>query len=146
MSLKPLSFEASGQDYFPMFHAGVPWWGGHLQTVAGALPTTRRRDLEQYPRERLFARVQDGTGDCLVATLHRPMSSDMTRCLVLLIHGVSGTEDSSYILRSAAYFLNLGYPVLRANLRGAGPSRPLCKLQSNAGTTEDLIHLVSMVP
>lgn len=146
MSPKSLSCEASGGDYFPIFHAGAPWWGGHLQTVAGALPTTRRRDLDQYPSERLFARVQDGTGDCLVATLNRPINSDKTRCLVLLIHGVSGNEDSSYILRSAVYFLNLGHPVLRANLRGAGPSRPLCKLQSNAGTTEDLIHLVSMVP
>lgn len=138
--------EASAQDDFPLFKTGAPWWGGHLQTVAGALPTTRRRNLDQYPSERLFARVQDSTGDCLVATLHRPISSDMSRCLVLLIHGVSGTEDSSYILRSAVYFLNLGYPVLRANLRGAGPSRPLCKLQYNAGTTDDLVHLVSMVP
>jgi uncharacterized protein len=146
MTLKSMAREASAQDDFPLFKTGAPWWGGHLQTVAGALPTTSRRNLDQYPSERLFARVQDSTGDCLVATLHRPISSDMSRCLVLLIHGVSGTEDSSYILRSAVYFLNLGYPVLRANLRGAGPSRPLCKLQYNAGTTDDLVHLVSMVP
>jgi predicted alpha/beta-fold hydrolase len=146
MTLKSMAREASVQDIFPTFHAGVPWWGGRLQTVAGALPTTRRRDVDQYPSERLFALVQDGTGDRLVATLHRPISSDVTRCLVMLIHGVSGSEDSSYILRSAVYFLNLGYPVLRANLRGAGPSGPLCKLQYNAGTTDDLIHLVSMVP
>ncbi len=134
------------QIHFPAFKAGAPWWGGHLQTLAGALPTTRRKSLDQYSSERLLAPVSDGTGDCLVATLHRPMASDKTRCLIILIHGVSGTEDSSYILRSAAYFLNLGYPVLRANLRGAGPSRPLCKLQYNAGTSDDLVHLVSMVP
>jgi len=146
MSQTSLSPEASKADHFPIFRAGAPWWGGYLQTIAGALSTTSRRDLDQYPSERLFARVQDGTGDCLVATLNRPVSSDKTRCLILLIHGVSGTEDSSYILRSAVYFLNLGYPVLRANLRGAGPSRPLCKRQSNAGTTEDLNGLVSMVP
>jgi hypothetical protein len=64
----------------------------------------------------------------------------------MLIHGVSGSEDSSYILRSAVYFLSLGYPVLRVNLRGAGPSGPFCKRHYNAGTTGDLIDLVSMVP
>ena len=104
-TLKSMAREASARHGFPLFETGAPWWGGHLQTVASALPTTSRRNLDQYPSERLFAYVQDGTGDCLVATLHRPISSNMTRCLVLLIHGVSGSEDSSYILRSAVYFL-----------------------------------------
>ena len=143
---KSMAREASVQDNFPEFHAGVPWWGGRLQTVAGALPTTRRRDVDQYPSTRLFARVPDDTGDWLAATLHSPIRSDLTRCLVMLIHGVSGSEDSSYILRSAVYFLNLGYPVLRVNLRGAGPSGPLCKGHYNAGTTDNLNQLVSMVP
>jgi len=146
MTLGSITRETSTQVDFPRFEAGAPWWGGHLQTIVGAFHTTSTRDLDQYPAERLFAAVPDGTGDSMVATLHRPIHSDINRCVVLLIHGVSGSEDSSYILRSAAYFLNLGYPVLRANLRGAGPSRPLCKLQYNAGTTDDLVHLVSMVP
>ena len=146
MTLNLVTRETSTHIDFPKFETGAPWWGGHLQTIAGALPTIRPSDLDHYPSERLFAPVLDGTGDTMVATLHRPISSDTSRCLILLIHGVSGSEDSSYILRSAAYFLNLGYPVLRANLRGAGPSRPLCKLQYNAGTTDDLVHLISMVP
>lgn len=146
MTLNSMAREATGSAGFPEFKAGAPWWGGHLQTIAGAFPTVRPGDLDPYPNEQLFALVPDGTGDRLVATLHRPISSNTRRCLILLIHGVSGSEDSSYILRSAAYFLALGYPVLRANLRGAGPSRPLCKLQYNAGTTDDLVHLVSMVP
>lgn len=146
MTLSSMAREASTHVDFPKFEAGAPWWGGYLQTIAGAIPTTSTGDLDQYPGERLFAPVPDGTGDTMVAMLHRPIRPDINRCVVLLIHGVSGSEDSSYILRSAAYFLNLGYPVLRANLRGAGPSRPLCKLQYNASTTDDLVHLVSMVP
>lgn len=146
MTLSLVTPETSKQVDFPKFEAGAPWWGGHLQTIAGALPTASPRDLDQYPGERLSALVPDGTGDRLVATLHRPAAPNTNRCLIMLIHGVSGSEDSSYILRSAIYFLNLGYPVLRANLRGAGPSRPLCKLQYHAGTTDDLVHLVSMVP
>lgn len=146
MTLSSMAREASTNPDFPEFKAGIPWWGGHLQTIAGAFPTVRPGDLDPYPAERLLALVPDGTGDRLIATLHRPAASNIRRCLILLIHGVSGSEDSSYILRSAAYFLSLGYPVLRANLRGAGPSRPLCKLQYNAGTTDDLMHLVSAVP
>ena len=34
--------------------------------------------------------------------------------------------------------LRRGYPVLRLNLRGAGPSGPLCRLQYHAGRGEDL--------
>lgn len=145
MTLGSMAREASTQVDFPKFEAGPPWWGGHLQTIASALPTSPS-DLDPYPSERLFAPVPDGTADTLVATLHRPLRSNINQCVILLIHGVSGSEDSSYILRSAVYFLNLGYPVLRTNLRGAGPSRPLCKLQYNAGTTDDLVHLVSIVP
>lgn len=146
MTLNSMVREAPASAGFPEFKAGIPWWGGHLQTLAGAFPTVRPGDLDPYPSERLTALVPDGTGDRLVATLHRPVFPNTRRCMILLIHGVSGSEDSSYILRSAAYFLSIGYPVLRANLRGAGPSRPLCKLQYNAGTTDDLLHLVSMVP
>lgn len=145
MTLDLVTRQPSTQPDFPRFEAGAPWWGGHLQTIASALPASPR-DLDPYPGERLSALVPDGTGDRLVATLHRPAIPDTRRCVVILVHGVSGSEDSSYILRSAIYFLNLGYPVLRANLRGAGPSRPFCKLQYNAGTTDDLVHLVSMVP
>ena len=146
MTLKSMAREAPVGDDFPPFKAGIPWWGGHLQTLAGALPVTRQRDLDPYSSERLLAHVPDGTGDCLVATLHRPIMMNAGSQLIMLVHGVSGSEDSSYILRSAAYFLKLGYPVIRVNLRGAGPSRPLCKLQYNAGTTDDLAHLISAVP
>jgi len=36
--------------------------------------------------------------------------------------------------------LQWGYRVLRLNLRGAGPSRSLCRLQYHAGRTVDLAH------
>jgi uncharacterized protein len=133
------------QSFFPAFTARAPWWGGHLQTFAGMLP--RRHDLDRYPGERLTVVVPDGTGDRLVATLHRPAKrAGQRRCLILLVHGVSGSQNSSYILASAAFFLNLGYSVLRCNLRGAGPSRRLCKRQYHAGTTEDLDHIIAGLP
>jgi uncharacterized protein len=129
---------------FPEFRPRAPWWGGHLQTLGGMYP--RRYDLDRYSATRLTAVLPDGSGDRLLATLHSPAKRVAKPYLILLIHGVSGSEDSSYVRASAAYFLDLGYPVVRCNLRGAGPSREFCKRQYHGGSTEDLDCLISSLP
>jgi predicted alpha/beta-fold hydrolase len=58
--------------------------------------------------------------------------------LAVVIHGLSGSEDSPYMQVTAAALLERGHPVLRLNLRGAGPSRPLCRSQYHAGRSADL--------
>jgi hypothetical protein len=58
--------------------------------------------------------------------------------LVILIHGLSGCEESAYIQTSARHLLAQGYRVLRLNLRGAGPSRASCGGHYHAGRSEDL--------
>lgn len=73
----------------------------------------------------------------LVGALQRPEGSS-AKPLVVLIHGLGGSEDSVYLRVSAAHWLALGFPVLRLNLRGAGPSRPLCRFQYHAGRSADL--------
>ena len=45
------------------------------------------------------------------------------RPLVILVHGLTGCEDSSHILNAARHLLDLGYRVLRLNVRGCGASR-----------------------
>ena len=86
--------------------------------------------------------MADGSGDRLVARLHRPLGS-AGRPLAVLIHGLTGSEDSRYIRASARHLLGLGLPVLRLNLRGAGPSRALCRGQYHAGRSEDLRDALS---
>ncbi|NIA67020.1 alpha/beta fold hydrolase [Pelagibius litoralis] len=80
--------------------------------------------------------MRDGSGDRLVAKLHEP--AEPRRGLVVLVHGLTGCEDSFYIRVSTQYWLSSGYAVLRLNLRGAGPSRPLCRLHYHAGRSADL--------
>ncbi|MEM7222424.1 MAG: alpha/beta fold hydrolase [Pseudomonadota bacterium] len=121
---------------FPVFRQRPPWLGGDLQTLRNQLLPFPPR-LSPWPGERLELAMADGSGDRLVARLHRPLAAS-GRPLVVLIHGLTGCEDSYYILRSARHLLGLGYPVLRLNLRGAGPSRPLCRWQYHAGRSEDL--------
>lgn len=131
-------------DGFPAFAPRAPWWGGDLQTLRNYVG--RQRDpLVGFPGERLALALRDGSGDRLAAMLNAPAGAT-ERPLLLLIHGLTGTEDSPYIRSSAAAALAASYPVLRLNLRGAGPSRPLCQLQYHAGRTEDLADALAALP
>jgi uncharacterized protein len=125
---------------FPRFLARPPWWGGDLQTLHNYLRPPRL-NLDPYPGERLEFPMNDGSGDVLLAALNRPAAipeDGRRRPLAILIHGLTGCEDSSYVMTSARHLLDRGYPVMRLNLRGAGPSRPRCGLQYHAGRSDDL--------
>ncbi|MBI3709722.1 MAG: alpha/beta fold hydrolase [Proteobacteria bacterium] len=78
----------------------------------------------------------DGTGDVMSGELNMPAGT--RRRLVVLIHGLSGCADSLYIRASARHFAEEGFPVLRLNLRGAGPTRDRCRQLYHAGRSGDL--------
>jgi uncharacterized protein len=126
------------------FVARAPWWGGDLQTLSNYLRPPVR--LSAWGEERLVLPLGDGSGDRLAASLSRPAKGAAVRPLVVLIHGLSGDENSKYIRRTAVHLLALGYPVLRLNLRGAGASRPLSKTQYHAGRTGDLELALAALP
>ena len=120
---------------FPPFQPRLPWLGPDLQTLRNMF-VPPRADLASFPVQRLILPLSDGSGDRLAALLQRPARANHP--LVVLIHGLSGTEESAYMQASAAALLNAGHSVLRLNLRGAGASRPLCRLQYHAGRSGDL--------
>ena len=126
------------------FRQRPPWWGGDLQTLRNSLLGSPR----SLPGERLLLAMRDGSGDRLWALYNK--GRDEAKPLVILIHGLAGCEDSSYIITATRYFQEQGYPTLRLNLRGAGPSRPTCTLQSHAGRSRDLhdavLALMDMAP
>jgi len=121
---------------FPTFRARAPWWGPDLQTLRNAV-VRPSPSVEGFSCERLKLPLADGSGDALSGLLQRPQR-EAAQPLVVLIHGLSGSEESAYMLTSAVHWLGRGHPVLRLNLRGAGPSRPLCRLQYHAGRCGDL--------
>jgi len=123
---------------FPPFAARPPWWGADLQTLHNYLLPWRWADLSAFPATRLELAMADGSGDRLVATVNRPAGSAPARPAVVLIHGLTGCESSAYILNAARHLLGLGFTVVRLNLRGAGPSGPLCRYAYHAGRSEDL--------
>lgn len=120
---------------FPTFRPRPPWFGPDLQTLRNTFVAVRP-DFSASASERLTLPLTDGSGDRLAALLQRPRRA--IRPLVILVHGLAGTEDSPYMQVTAATLLAAGHPVLRLNLRGSGPSRPLCRLQYHAGRSDDL--------
>ena len=130
---------------FPPFRPRFPWWGGDLQTVASRLLASAV-DLAPHSAERLRFVLPDGTGDTLLAMLHGPAMPRAGAPLVLLVHGLTGSENSRYMLTMTRLLLERGHRVLRLNLRGAGPSRALCGGHYYAGRSQDFRALLSLLP
>jgi len=125
----------SEEEYPPVFRARAPWWGGDLQTLRNML--VRAGDALPATSQRVYFPLSDGSGDRLAAMIDwpaRPVDSP----LVVLIHGLTGCEDSAYIRASAAFHLKRGRRVLRLNLRGAGPSRQVSGGHYHAGCAPDI--------
>ena len=124
-------------DFAPRF----PWLGGDLQTLRYYFfPASE--DLSAWPAERLSFPLPDAGGDALLAVLHRPHRATH-RPLVILVHGLTGCEGSSYMFETTRSFLNLGYPVMRLNLRGAGPSRETCRRSYCGGSGDNVAAVLS---
>ncbi len=131
---------------FPPFLVRAPWWGGDLQTLRNYLV---RWGMPLPSAERIYLPMRDGSGDRLVGSLHRPPPASgpaPARPLVVLIHGLSGCEQSHYMVKTAAHLLALGFTVLRLNLRGAGASRPHCRFQYYAGRSGDFADVLAALP
>lgn len=128
---------------FPPYRSRFPWWGADLQTIRSTVLGTPPV-LDGSAEERLEFATRDGSGDVLLAALNRPAVGG-ERPLVILLHGLTGCETSRYVLASARRLLALGYPVMRLNLRGSGPSRRRCRGQYHAGRSEDLHAVIGQL-
>jgi len=58
---------------------------------------------------------------------------------LLLVHGLEGSDASSYALATGLHAWRHGWHVIRLNLRGAGESTSLCPRIYNAGLEGDLL-------
>lgn len=118
----------------PRFEPRLPWLGGDLQTLRNMIVRPAAR-LTDWPQQRLVFEQPDG--DRLMGTLGFGASESM-RPLGILLHGLSGSEDSLYLRNTAETFLKDGWDILRLNHRGAGPSGMACRQSYHAGRSEDL--------
>jgi predicted alpha/beta-fold hydrolase len=125
------------------FRPRFPWLTADLQTVANRILPPGVR-LGAASSERIRLPMADGSGDTLLAMLDRP-AVDRGRPLVILIHGLTGSEDSAYMRATARHMLSRGYRVLRLNLRAAGPSRATCGDIYYAGRSQDFRAVLQLL-
>ena len=108
-----------------------PWIGGDLQTLRNNFV----HDAPQLPQgEDQHIPLNDG--DRLLVCHHK--TTQPRKGAVILIHGLAGDYDSSYIRHLARGALQVGYDVFRVNLRGAGKGRALATSSYHAGRALDL--------
>ena len=125
------------------FVSRAPWWGGDLQTIRNQVMRDSP-DLSAWPVQRLSFTLPDGSGDQMLGALQIPEGA--RRPLALLLHGLTGCEDSVYMRATAGMLLGAGYPVLRLNQRGSGPSRETCRGFTHAGRSEDVGAVLGQIP
>jgi uncharacterized protein len=102
----------------------------HVQTLGAALPFWSRSELESEAR-----RIPLPGGGALHALSSWHLEGERTA--VVLVHGVGGSAESSYVRRAAVALYRAGFHVVRLDLRGAGDSIPDAPLLYHAGLVED---------
>lgn len=116
----------------PAFACRFPWLGGDLQTLRNSF--TGNPDVVT-PDDRLLAPIDVGA---INVAVNYPASGAAQNRALVLVHGLGGGEDSSYMLSAARAFLAQGYSVYRMNYRGVGPSAETSEGPYSAGLTSDL--------
>ena len=111
-----------------------PWvQGGHRQTIlVRYLPAPRIR-LTYSAHE-----VEVDGGDRLSVLESIPEAWSAGMPAAVLVHGLAGCAEASYMMRVSSRLLRLGIRVVRMNLRGAGAGFGLARGIYHAGRTEDL--------
>ena len=128
------------------FVPALPWVTGPLQTIADRVTRPHHRLDDVSRQDRRQVGLPDG--DVLVVRLHEPLAAPADRRLrpvVLLVHGLGGTADSTYVRASARGLLRAGFPVARVDLRGAGESAALSRGLYHGGRTEDLRAVLAIL-
>ena len=106
-----------------------PWFGGDLQTLRNVF---LRQDPALAPGARWEIDVSDG--DKLVGFYHE---ASQPVAMLVIIHGLAGDSESSYIKQLTHHALAHHIRVTR-EFTGAGAGRPLAKGAYHAGRSDDL--------
>ncbi len=112
---------------------------GRWQTIMGSFG----RIVTLPPSQKIDILLPDG--DVLVCKISMPPKDIKAKGVVLLIHGLGGSENSKYMLRISRTLISLGYVAVRLNLRGCGPGQGLAKKPHYAGGSADLFPVMERI-
>lgn len=122
----------------PPFRPRLPWWGGDLQTLRDTVWPVRLPPDCSTP---VIIPLEQGAQ--LLGRLDAPLATRQPAgealALVLLLHGLGGNSEREGLRRMGLTLQAAGFAVLRLNLRGAGPGRPLAPGTAAAACNRDLL-------
>lgn len=122
----------------PLFepHPWVP--GGHLQTILGRMQSPSKINLNTTSHQ---IELEDGEYTQLcVDTPHKPQPG---RPVVMLLHGLGGCSESTYVVRMASKLSQLGIVSIRPNHRGCGAHDASSQAKIyHSGSTSDLLKMI----
>ena len=95
------------------------------------------------PGEHIKVQLEDG--DQLLVRLSLPKGWKNGQRIVVLIHGLAGSEESPYLIRMGEKLFKRGYAVVKVNLRGCGPGRGLARYPYHSGRSEDTKALLKLL-
>ncbi len=74
---------------------------------------------------------------------YAPLTKNLSQNLVLIVHGLEGSVESSYVKGVCEKALNIGFSVCRINLRNCGDTLHLARGLYNAGMSEDIVAVAA---
>jgi predicted alpha/beta-fold hydrolase len=80
--------------------------------------------------------------DALSCEVSKPVNWKQTDKTVLLVHGLGGSDSSSYMIRMARKLYHKGIKVVRINLRGCGSGRGLSTRPYHGGNSHDILTVL----
>ena len=113
--------------------------GGHVQSVL-SLSAIGLQPL--YPQLH-WIKLPDG--DRLAMLDDCPRTWYPGDASLLVVHGLCGCSDSSYMVRLASRFMNQGVRVFRLNLRGCGLGIGAASQITHAGRSDDLVAALEVI-
>lgn len=119
-------------DFQPLFGLSSK----HLQTI---IPACRSPGQEPPWECKL---IELGNKDLLACKVSIPPSWKPTGKTLVLVHGLGGSDTSTYMIRLSRKLYENNYKVLRVNLRGCGEWKGLSKLPAYAGASADLLQVI----
>jgi len=115
----------------------VPWLRGrHLETIVPSLWPAP--DVTGLAEPRI---VPVAPGTAVRVEISRPRGR--ARGTLLLVHGMGGSANSAYMLRTARLACERGFVAARMNLRNCGGTEALSSTLYNAGQSDDVRHALA---
>lgn len=125
---------------FPSFRPHRLLGNRHLQTIASFALRCK-----EYPYRAVSHPISLDNGDTTFLHDDRPDRWQATSPTALLVHGLSGCHQSSYMVRIAGRLNEAGVRTFRMDMRACGAGEGLSCLPYHAGCSDDLLKALQRI-